>query len=86
MNRKQRRTMARRTNREAVPICYLLYSPETHSYLNDVDPETTTLRFTDEDFATAITNREDALEMVKYVRIASGLRLAIQPRYLPFYH
>lgn len=86
MNRKQRRTMARRTNREAVPICYLLYSPETRSYLNDVDPETTTLRFTDEAYAAAIPTREDALELAKDVLIASGLRLAIQPRYLPYYH
>lgn len=55
-------------------------------YLIDADAETTTLRFGDEFFAAAMPTREDALELARDVRIASGLHLAIQPRYLPHYH
>lgn len=86
MNRKQRRTAARRTHREAVPACYLLYSKEAGMYLVDADAETTTLKFGEEAWAVAMPTREDARQLAEDVRTVSGLRLAIQPRYLPFYH
>lgn len=86
MNRKQRRTVARHPHREATPICYLLYCPVAGMYLVDADAETTTLKFGEEAWAAAMPTREDALELAKDVLIASGLQLAIQPRYLPFYH
>lgn len=86
MNRKQRRTAARRTHREAMPICYLLYCPVAGMYLVDADADTTTLKFGEEAWAAAMPTREDALELAKDVLVASGLLLAIQPRYLPYYH
>ena len=86
MNRKQRRMEARRTNREAVPICYLLYCAASGMYLVVADADTTTLKFGEEPWAAAMPTREEALELAKEVLIASGLQLAIQPRYLPFYH
>ena len=86
MNRQQRRATTRKTHPSALPACYLLYCTQTDSYLSDADQEITTLRFTDEAFAAAIPTREEALELAKDVHTASGLRLVIQPRYLPFYH
>jgi hypothetical protein len=86
MNRKQRRAVAHNSHREAIPICYLLYCPTARMYLVDADAETTTLKFGEEERAAAMPTREDALELAKDVLTASGLRLAIQPRYLPFYH
>ncbi len=86
MNRKQRRATSRKTHREAIPACYLLYCPVAGMYLVDADAETTTLHFGEEASAAAMPTREDALELVKDVLIASGLQLAIQPRYLPYYH
>lgn len=86
MNRKQRRASARKTHRQAIPACFLLYCPVAGMYLVDADAETTTLHFGDEASAAAMPTREDALELAKDVRIASGLHLAIQPRYLPHYH
>lgn len=87
MNRKQRRTAARRTNREAVPICYLLYIPGMDGmYLAGADAEKTTLKFGEEAEAAAMPTREDARQLAEDVRMVSGLKLAIQPRYLPYYH
>jgi len=86
MNRQQRRASAHHTLRKATPICYLLYCPVSGMYLVDADAETTTLKFGEEAWAAAMPTREDTLELAKDVLIASGLQLAIQPRYLPFYH
>lgn len=86
LNRKQRRSSTRKTHPEAIPACFLLYCPVAGMYLVDADAETTTLHFGEERFAAAIPTRDEALELAKDVRTASGLQLAIQPRFLPYYH
>lgn len=87
MNRKQRCTAARRTQREAAPCFYLLYIPGMDGmYLVDADAEKTALKFGEEAQAAAMPTREDAMQLAEDVRTVSGLKLAIQPRYLPYYH
>lgn len=85
MNSNPRRA-PRHIHRERLPAYFLLAKPHTENYLDSVDAAKRTIVYCDEHEALKIPTREEAKAIAEALHGASGIRLAVCPRYAPCYH